>query len=145
MKCKVCTSEKQLFRHFLLSDVQNCSKMQNLKWSAQPFRRFVLIGRPKQWRNANFEQCKFSVEIVVSIARNVRFVAPCTVHVQAKSYYHLPGFLLCTCRHTAHTGIQDLTRQTERTRPSWIPLLFAQNLSFQLLKNNSNFCCFFAG
>ena len=36
------------------SDVRNCGEMRILKLPAQPSRRFVLIGRPKLWWNANF-------------------------------------------------------------------------------------------
>ena len=36
------------------SDVQNCGEMRIFEIAAQPSRRFVLIGRPKLWWNANF-------------------------------------------------------------------------------------------
>ena len=35
-------------------DVQNCGEMRIFEIAAQPSRRFVLIGRPKLWWNANF-------------------------------------------------------------------------------------------
>ena len=49
VKCKFSGSSRNPLVTSCSSDVQNCGEMQISELDGQPFRHFVLVGRPKLW------------------------------------------------------------------------------------------------
>ena len=58
VKCKFSVRSRNPLVISCSSDVQNCGEMQIFELDGQPFRHFVLVGRPKLWYKTMIFACR---------------------------------------------------------------------------------------